>query len=172
MTKLLLLAELLCQQGDIPSAARLLETAHNANPADKALRRKFEEIVLQLPQEEALAFKRRQKQLALLRRSTLHHPDRWWLVFGLLLIAMLASAMPWLGGGPGLLMTTAVTSCGTMAVVITVRHWWHRWPIRAWGSVIEHDRRPLSYHLCMTAFLVFALMFSASGLFALLNALR
>ena len=159
----LVLANRLTALGDIRAAAGVLEVALFSSAERFDIRQRLDEVVTQLPPEEALLFLERRRELGRLERPSI----RKQLFIGLAAVAALVGAAAWaLGPGAGVLVA------GLALCVAVARMWFARAPLRWKGSEIRHDERPFSYHACSFALFVFSLMFLGGGLHATFGAVR
>jgi hypothetical protein len=159
----LVLANRLRELGDAGAAARVLETALFSAPEREDIRRRFDELVAELPSEEALSLLERRRRL-----SEFEVPSRRKQVLLVLAgaVALIGAAAWTLGPGAGMLIA-GMASCAAVA-----RTWSLRVPLRWHGSEIRHAERPFSYHACCFALFMFSVLFLGAGLLSTFGAVR
>jgi hypothetical protein len=92
-----------------------------------------------------------------------------WLWIGSCICLLVLTVSIWAGYRSQYGIASTALTCGVMTTAMLVRHWSRRAPLRRWGAVISHSERPVAYHVCCAALVLFALMVCAGAVISLLK---
>jgi hypothetical protein len=147
---------------ELRSAAEVLEMALFREPGRREVRQRFDELLKQLPADEARKFHERQAKLASLSRAYPKINPPWigvGLGFLLLGLGTLANSL--------LLMAVGSAVGGLAYWIVLWRIWQQRRTLEWRGWEIQASERPAAYLFCLVSLGVFASLFVFGGVNAI-----
>ena len=154
-------------------AADLLQGALMSEPRRKDIRKRLEELLAHLAPEEVEELRQRQARFEALSAPADDGIRKWQLLLAFATFLLVPGVfLANYGFGYSWFMDLSVMSVGGLVVVTLGLRWKRRLPLRYRGSELTHAKRPLSYHLCTLALIMFAILFFISGLLAAVKHLR